>query len=566
MLNELLRYFLPHSKKLGWVLLAAVVAAVGEAVAMVSIVPLAEMVSSDGQQSSSIGPITLSASRNQLTALAAIAIVGSAGAHAVAALVRARITTAWEAEQRVELYRRFLDSNWSTQASERGGHLQQTAGFVGNGASALGQLGLALMALFSLAVLFGVAAVVDWRAAGLIILLGVGLFMLLRPVSHQAKALSRAHGRSMVDVGVEMEEGIRQAREVRLFDARERFLAEMDDRVQASRRVRWRSLALTGFVTPLYRSLGLLLVVSILAVVTRLDSIDPTTFGAVALILLRSLSYGQQFQNVYTAIVDQRGRLELLDQAMDTYLDAEERVGTVLLTGSVRCELDAISYHYDDAASPALRDLSLVIERGEKLGVMGPSGGGKSTLAQLLVRLRPPTDGRFVVNGLDAAAYTPASWSERVALVPQDVRLTHATVSENIRFYRPWISDADIERGARQAGIHDTILALPDGYETNVGPADRALSGGQVQRIGIARALAGQPSLLVLDEPTSALDGTSEEIIHDTVSRLEADVTVVIIAHRLSTLEACDRVIEVEAGTVVREGTPEAILPKITLR
>ena len=566
MLKELFRYFMPHSKKLGWVLMAAIVAAIGEAVAMISIVPLAEMVSSDNQQSSSIGPIALNATRNQLTALAAIAIVLSAGAHAVAALVRARITTAWEAEQRVELYRRFLDSNWPTQASERGGHLQQTAGFVGNGASALGQLGLALMALFSLAVLFGVAAVVDWRAAGLIIALGVGLFMLLRPVSHRAKALSRAHGKSMVSVGVEMEEGIRQAREIRLFDARERFLTEMDDRVQQSRRVRWRSLALTGFVTPLYRSLGLLLVVSILAIVTRLDTIDPTTFGAVALILLRSLSYGQQFQNVYTAIVDQRGRLDLLDQAMDTYLSAEEGVGSVLLTGSVRCQLEGITYRYDDSPATAVDDLSLVIERGEKLGVMGPSGGGKSTLAQLLVRLRPPSEGRFIVNGLDASSYTPASWSERVALVPQDVRLTHATVAENIGYYRPWITKADVERAARQAGIHETILALPSGYDTNVGPADRALSGGQIQRLGIARALAGQPSLLVLDEPTSALDGSSEEIIHDTVSRLESDVTVVIIAHRLSTLEACDRVIEIEAGQLLREGSPEEILPKITLR
>jgi ABC-type multidrug transport system fused ATPase/permease subunit len=192
--------------------------------------------------------------------------------------------------------------------------------------------------------------------------------------------------------------------------------------------------------------------------------------------------------------------------------------------------------------------------------VVGPSGSGKSTLAQLLLRLREPTSGEVDVDGVDARSFTESSWRRHVALVPQQAHLLHGTVAENIAFLRPWVDDAAIERAARDAGIHDEILALPAGYQTSVGASTRDLSGGQVQRISIARALAGSPSVLVLDEPTSALDVHSEAIVQDTMESLRHRMLVVIVAHRLSTLSICDQLVVLRDGVVEAFGPPSEVM------
>lgn len=172
---------------------------------------------------------------------------------------------------------------------------------------------------------------------------------------------------------------------------------------------------------------------------------------------------------------------------------------------------------------------------------------------------RRPTAGEVRFDGTVVDEFTDASWASAVTLVPQDTRLIHGTVAGNIAFLRD-IAPEVLEQAARDAGIHDAILELPDGYATEIGPATRNLSGGQIQRIGIARALAGDPSVLVLDEPTSALDTQSEQVIQETLERLHGRMLVVIIAHRLTTLSICDRVLVMDRGRLQAEGPPDLVL------
>lgn len=152
------------------------------------------------------------------------------------------------------------------------------------------------------------------------------------------------------------------------------------------------------------------------------------------------------------------------------------------------------------------------------------------------------------------------SWFRHVTVVPQQTRLLRASVIDNIVFYRPWVSVDAARSAAKAAGLHDEIEALPDGYDTLIGDAIRDLSGGQRQRLGIARALAGEPQLLVLDEPTSALDAMSESRVQETLALLKGKVTIVIIAHRLATLNHCDRMLVLEAGVVRALDTPKVVL------
>jgi ATP-binding cassette, subfamily B, bacterial len=207
-----------------------------------------------------------------------------------------------------------------------------------------------------------------------------------------------------------------------------------------------------------------------------------------------------------------------------------------------------------------LRDVSFEARRGEAIGIVGPSGAGKSSLVQIMLRLRVPAAGTLLINGEDAALFRRADWQRRVAYVPQTPQLIWGTVADNIRFHRPEITDAQVEDAARKAHIHDEILSWPQGYRTVVGQRASAVSGGQRQRLCLARALAGSPDVLILDEPTSALDVRSEQAVQQSLEEVKDDVLLFLVAHRLSTLSVCDRVM------VIVEGRLEAIDEPAALR
>jgi ATP-binding cassette subfamily B protein len=242
--------------------------------------------------------------------------------------------------------------------------------------------------------------------------------------------------------------------------------------------------------------------------------------------------------------------LELLDQPEP----AEAGTGPVeALPFRSAIRLERIGFRYGPAAAWVLRDASVEIARGTRLGIVGTSGGGKSTLLDLIVGLQPPTEGRLAVDGVDIDDAMRARWRARIALVPQVIHLADCSVEENIAFGVP---RADIDRlrvreAALKARIADVVEAMPNGYATRVGEGGIRLSGGQRQRIGLARALYKQADVLVLDEATSALDSATEREVIDTVEALGREVTVIMVAHRLTTLERCDRIVRIEGGRIM---------------
>jgi subfamily B ATP-binding cassette protein HlyB/CyaB len=189
------------------------------------------------------------------------------------------------------------------------------------------------------------------------------------------------------------------------------------------------------------------------------------------------------------------------------------------------------------------------------IGIVGPSGSGKSTLAKLLQRLYVPERGRVLVDGIDLALVDPAWLRRQIGVVLQDNVLFNRTVRENIALADPGMDLARVVAMARLAGAHEFILELPYGYDTVIGERGATLSGGQRQRIAIARALVGDPPILILDEATSALDYESERAVHDNMRAICRGRTVLVIAHRLTTVRGADRIVTLEAGRVVEDGT-----------
>ena len=237
--------------------------------------------------------------------------------------------------------------------------------------------------------------------------------------------------------------------------------------------------------------------------------------------------------------------------------DAEE-------LGEVRGEIaySHVSFWYKDGV-PVLTDVDLTIRPGESFALVGPSGGGKTTMCQLLPRFYDVCEGSVSVDGRDVRSVTQASLRRSIGVIQQDVFMFADTIRENIRYGRPDASDAEVEEAARRAEIHDEIMAMPDGYDSYIGERGVMLSGGQKQRVSIARVFLKNPPILILDEATSALDSVTEQRIQASLEELSRGRTCIVIAHRLSTIRNADRIAVIEGEGIVEMGTHAELMEKI---
>jgi len=252
------------------------------------------------------------------------------------------------------------------------------------------------------------------------------------------------------------------------------------------------------------------------------------------------------------------GQVQRVPHPLAGIADPEGRAIHSQVQGPIRFE--NIHYAYDDGQRPALNGLSFEMLPGQMVALVGPSGAGKSTVAYLLLRFIAPDRGEITVDGIPLESIPLAAWRSQVAWVPQNPYLFHATVAENIRLARPEASLDEVVWAARQAHADRFIQALPQGYDTPVGERGARLSAGQAQRIALARAFLKDAPLLILDEATSNLDPEHEALVQEAVARLTQGRTVLVIAHRLSTVHRADRIVVLEGGRVVEVGTHAALL------
>lgn len=252
---------------------------------------------------------------------------------------------------------------------------------------------------------------------------------------------------------------------------------------------------------------------------------------------------------------------ERVSQLLRTAPDLREDPDPLPLpTPAETLAVEDVGFRYQPNADPVLRQVSFTLAAGEVLGIAGPSGAGKSTLLGVLARFFDPTEGRVTLDQMDIRRFRLPDYYGRIALVTQEPFLFATSIRENIRLGRPSAGDQDVEEAARAVGVHEEILATPKGYDTVVGLGGTALSGGQAQRVTIARALLKNPALLLLDEPTSNLDSVAELKVQEALERLMAGRTTVIVAHRLSTLRQADRILVLERGRMAGIGTHQELV------
>ncbi len=410
--------------------------------------------------------------------------------------------------------------------------------------------------------------VLDWQLAilGLIV---VPIFLLLTlRLGRKRRALAGSRQRRLAGLTTLVEESLSVAGVLLTKTTgnakalRDRFSAESREISRLEREAalagRWqmasRRSALTAVPALVYWVAGLALAygaspASIGTIVAFTSMLNRLVGPATAM-----QSVGQQFS---TSMALFARIFEVLDLPVeiDDRPDAKElevQHGTVRLSG--------VSFRYEDTWT--LRDIDLEIPGGTTTALVGATGSGKTTLAYLVARLYEATDGQVLVDGVDIKDVTLDSLAAAVGMVSQETYLFHATVRENLRFAKPDATDEEIEAAARAAHIHDTVAALDDGYDTIVGQRGYRFSGGERQRLAIARILLRNPPILILDEATSALDNKTERSVQAELDRLAAHRTTITIAHRLSTITNADQIVVLDSGRIVERGTHDELMAR----
>ncbi len=453
----------------------------------------------------------------------------------------------------------YLATDWATKAKEDEGQLVTLlSGHIQRASNAVLQMSTVLSSALSLFALIITAVIVQPTAAVVIMLVVGVLGFAFRPLSLVARRSARRQVVSATDYNKVISEAVRMAEDVEVLGG-DAMMSERVAEVALDVERTGFKLRYYGQLVPgLYRSLAITLVVVGLGVVSLIADSELGTLGAIVLLLLRSLNYAQAMQGGIHRLSDLRPFMARVSDARATYELGRVPDGSEPLDSVQHLELADVTFSYRDDV-PVLRDVSFQIPHGTMLGIVGPSGAGKSSLAQIVLGLRLPDQGEYLINGRRAGDFLRHDWHRQVSFVPQDTKVFSGTVRENIAFFRPDISDEDVEEAARLAHIHDEILRLPEGYATNIGQRADALSGGQRQRVAIARALVSRPSLILLDEPTSALDATSEAAVNATLDALRGTVTLLIVAHRMSTIEKCDLILVLEDGELQAFGPPDVV-------
>lgn len=403
----------------------------------------------------------------------------------------------------------------------------------------------------------------SWK---LTLAVGVGIAVILgivQLVTEPAKEAGDAAVRTNEALASRISEGLSGLRTIRLFsreaDEASRFTTASD----AVRRAFLRMEVLNAAPAPLMEVLFAVLLGVIL--IGQAPGSLPSLLVFLAL-LLRLQPHAGALMHARVALLTLGGALDNVvatgDAARFTPI-----VSGVLPAPAPQREIAfaGVGFRYPGSGSNALEDVTTTIPAKLTTAIVGPSGAGKSTLLNLVCRLADPTRGAVIVDGQDLRSFDLGSWRQKIAVVPQDVFLFNTTIRENIAYARPGATAADVEGAARAAFAHDFIAELPSGYDTVVGDRGVRFSGGQRQRLALARAFLAQPDVLILDEATNALDGMAERLVQDAVENHAGSRTVIVVAHRLSSVERANHVVVLDQGRVVETGSPAELWRSGTL-
>ena len=410
----------------------------------------------------------------------------------------------------------------------------------------------------------------DWRLALLSLALLPFFVWLTRRVGNERRRITSKKQGRMADMSALVAESLsvsgvllgktmgRSDQLAARFSAQSAALADLEVRSRMAGRWRMESVQMSFAVMP-----ALVYLVAGLAIAGGAAGITIGTVVAFTTLQTQLLRPLRSLLDVSVEIQASRALFDRIFEYLDLPVDITERTDAVALDpASVRGEVrfEDVCFRYEPGGAQTLRGVDLVVEPGSKTAIVGETGSGKTTLGYLVARMYDVSGGRITIDGVDVRDASLHSLAATVGLVSQETYLFHASIAENLRFARPGATDGELADAARAARIHDLVASLPDGYDTTVGERGYRFSGGEKQRMAIARTILRNPPVLVLDEATSALDSETERAVQEALDSLAEGRTTIAIAHRLSTVRDADEIVVLDRGRIAERGTHEELM------
>lgn len=490
-----------------------------------------------------------------------VLFIGKALVTLLLTYVQIRITTEYERATRARLFSTVLHSSWPHLLRQKLGNLETLLMIDTPAALAmLGKISFTITTLSSLTMYLLVAFLISPSITIATFGLGVFVFILLRPLMDRVHGLSRERAVVYRDTMHHAGEHMSGIKTVKAYSVEEQAIDKGESLFLSIKDLSSRVQIIQNVATQAVAPVGVIYIAGILALAFKTPFISFAALPAIFYLIYRIFTYVQQLQNNIQYISEGAPHLErVLTYERTAREENEPEGGSLPFVFERDLKFDGVSFSYDKERG-VLHGVTFPIRKGQMVGIVGPSGAGKTTCVDLLLRLLRPTSGKIVLDGVDCREISLAQWRARIAYVSQDLFLLQGTIRDNIRFYDTSISDETVWEAARSAHIDDFIRECPAQLDTPVGDRGMRLSAGQRQRITIARALARKPDILILDEATSALDAESEAHIKRVIDGLKGRVTIVAIAHRLSTIMDSDQLVVLQDGRLMETGSPEELL------
>jgi ABC-type multidrug transport system fused ATPase/permease subunit len=507
-----------------------------------------------------------------LTALFCLATLFSGGIRLVLLWATTKLSFATGADLSIGIYRKALYQPYSTHISRNSSEV--ITGISSKASAVVGQIITPiLVATTSIIILVTVLTALLWIEPTIAILAFIGFGLIYFVIAKKNKKTLEQNSRIIASNSTQaikaLQEGLGGIRDVLIDGSQEVYCGIYEKANLSLLNAQGNNQYLSSAPRYLMEAFGMTLIAVLALILSmRADGVGMVipVLGALALGAQRLLPVLQQLYGAWSVIKGSQEILGdivvLLEQPMPENWQPKS---PKLIKFDTAIKLEALSFRYSKSTPWVLKDVDLLIKKGSRVGIIGSTGSGKSTLLDVVMALLTPSLGCIKIDGVEVTAKNRREWQSRIAHVPQSIFLADTTVAENIAFGLP-IEDIDFDRlelAASKAQIATTIRTWDKGYFTEVGERGVRLSGGQRQRIGIARALYRDASVIILDEATSALDGATESSVMECVDSSGADLTFLIIAHRLSTLRNCDKVVELDNGEIRREGSYAEIIKNV---
>ncbi len=475
--------------------------------------------------------------------------------------INTRIITSYELSNKKELFKRTMRSDWPYLSKQKLGHL--TASLitdVDSSAQLFSQLGNVFISVISLIVYTFLIFNISASVASLTIILMVLIFFLLKPLFFKSRRLAIEAGKWYKNLSHFVNQAVLGMKSIKAMSVEKKIIKEADRYFEDYRNLNFKIALFGNFMNSITQPVGMLFVLFIFIFLYKFVGFNYGSFTVIIYAVYKVFAYLQnaqvQIQKVNTLAPYLVNLLNYKEQTGNYY---EKNEGRQKFIFTEALKFQDIKFSYGDNRV-VLEGVNMAFQKGEVTGIIGPSGAGKTTVVDLILRLYQQQSGRILLDNEEISRIDLEAWRSNIGYVSQDLFLINDTIANNIKFYRDDISQDDMAAAAKMSNIYDFIRSLPEGFETVIGERGILLSNGQRQRIVLARILSRKPQILILDEATSALDNETEIFVQKAIESLKRKLTIIVIAHRLTTVYNVDTIYALKDGKVVESGQPQELL------